>query len=70
MCIFISSSILYIGETYVNNVFSIAFVVLLSHVMMRAMFVHGMLKVGEDYLRYLSDPSRTLYILILPVDSV
>ena len=55
---------------YVNNVFSIASVVLLSHAMMRAMFVHGMLKVGEDYLRYLSDPSRTLYILILPVDSV
>lgn len=54
---------------YVNNVFSIASVVLLSHAMMRAMLVHGMLKVGEDYLRYLSDPNRTLYILILPVDS-
>ena len=32
--------------------FSIASVVLLSHVMVRATLVHGMLKVEEDYLRY------------------
>lgn len=32
--------------------FSIASAVLLSHVMMRAMLVPGMLKVEEDYLRY------------------